>query len=428
MTLLACLLAGTSLHAQENPLNGYSGYTNSYFLNYIGGTGFGPANSSDVKVSADVGGTTLNFNLDTGSRGIYVDANTLGSNFTTNAGSFAGEINLSSSGRNNLGYWTPTTVSFTVTDQSGQQTNVSETVDILAVEAVQATKDSATFGMKSNSGIAMIVDTNGTTYSTNFTGSTVTLSNGQKMYYSNNALLNSVSNFGVGFDLNGQGTGPITNNLNQIYNPFLNFSSMTNGSMVAGYVITATGVQLGLTQTNTGYAYTQLNPTGFTSSNSVPDWQTPTGQVVIGGVTNTPGSVVLDSGIGYSYLTLPGYTNGALSNPVMSIQLINSGGGVGYNINGDSNNYLNPSFDNSNATNGSNNNFNSGRNVFNAFDMIYDATNGYIGLITNSYGATNSDVYFTSGFYPSAVPEPSTCFLFGLGTLGAVLAIRRRIP
>ena len=451
MTLLACLLAGTSLHAQENPLNGYSGYTNSYFLNYIGGTGFGPANSSDVKVSADVGGTTLNFNLDTGSRGIYVDANTLGSNFTTNAGSFAGEINLSSSGRNNLGYWTPTTVSFTVTDQSGQQTNVSETVDILAVEAVQATKDSATFGMKSNSGIAMIVDTNGTTYSTNFTGSTVTLSNGQMMYYSNNPLLNSVSNFGVGFDLNGQGTGPITNNLNQIYNPFLNFSSMTNGSMVAGYVITATGVQLGLTQTNTGYAYTQLNPTGFTSSNSVPDWQTPTGQVVIGGVTNTPGSVVLDSGIGYSYLTLPGYTNGALSNPVMSIQLINSGGGVGYNINGDSNNYLNPSFDNSNATNGSNNNvflsppgtngiysqnmppfgsqyFNSGRNVFNAFDMIYDATNGYIGLITNSYGATNSDVYFTSGFYPSAVPEPSTCFLFGLGTLGAVLAIRRRIP
>ena len=447
------MIAGTFLHAQTtDPFSGYSGYTNSYFLGYDNGTGFGPdnsgVNSGDVKVRADIAGTTLNFNLDTGSRGIYVDANTLGSNFTTNAGSFAGEINLSSSGRNNLGYWTPTSVSFNVTNQSGQQTNISETVDVLAVEAVQATKDSANFGMQSNSGIAMIVDTNGTTYATNFTGSTVTLSKGQMMYYSNNPLLNSVSHVGVGVDLNGLGTGPITNNLNQIYNPFLNFSSMTNGSMVAGYVITPTGVQLGLTQTNTGFAYTQLNPTGFTSSNSVPDWQTPTGQVVIGGVTNAPGSIVLDSGIGYSYLTLPGYTNGALSNPVMSIQLINSGGAVGYNINADSNNYLNPSFDNSNATNGSNNNvflsppvtngiysqnmapfgsqfFNSGRNVFNAFNMLYDATNGYIGLITNAYGATNGDVYFTSGFYPNPVPEPSDCFLFVLGTVVLAIVTRR---
>ena len=455
LATLCCLAGGTFLYAQDNPLTGYAGYRNSYFLNYADGTGFSPdnsgTNSHDVKVTAQIAGQSLTFNLDTGSRGIYVDANTLGPSFTTNAGSFAGEINLTSSGRNNLGYWTPSTVSFVVTDQNGHLTNVSETVDILAVEAVQATKDNATFGMRSSSGTAMIVDTNGNTYSTNFTGANVTLSNGQKMYYSNNPLLSSVSNFGVGFDLNGQGTGPIGNNRNQIYNPFLNFSSMTNGLMVAGYVITPTGVQLGLTEKNTGYAYTQLNPTGFTSSNSVPDWQTPTGQVVIGGVTNAPGSIVLDSGIGYSYLTLPDYTNGALSNPALSINLINSGGGVGYKINGDSNNYLNPSFDNTSASDGGTSNnvflsppgtngiysqnqspygsqyFNSGRNVFNAFNMLYDASNGYIGLITNDYGATNSYVYFTSGFYPGAVPEPSACVLFGLGALGVAAAIRFRL-
>ena len=110
LATLGCLAGGTFLYAQDNPLTGYAGYRNSYFLNYADGTGFSPdnsgTNSHDVKVTAQIAGQSLTFNLDTGSRGIYVDANTLGPGFTTNAGSFAGEINLTSSGRNNLGYWT----------------------------------------------------------------------------------------------------------------------------------------------------------------------------------------------------------------------------------------------------------------------------------------------------------------------------------
>ena len=453
LSALPLLLAG-ALDAQtsENPLDGYSGYTNSYFLQYADSTGFGPGNSSDAKVTVDIGGlTTLDLNLDTGSRGLYVDANTLGTNFTTNAGSFYGDINLTSSGRDNEGYWTPTTLSFAVTDQNNNPSTVSETIPILAVEAVQATKDAVTFGMMAETGTAVIVESNGTTNSLSFSNATVTLSLGQKMYYSNNPLLSSVSNFGVGFDLNGQGTGPIASNTNQIYNPFLNLDAMKSGSLVAGYIVETNGVQLGLTQKTTNFAYTSLNPTGFASTNSVPDWQTPTGKIVIGGVTNAPGSVVLDSGIGYSFLSVPGYTNGALSNPTIGVQLINSGGAVGYTINADSNNALNPSFDN--PADGSNNvflsppgtngiysqnkqpygsqYFNSGRNVFDAFSMLYDAQNGYVGLLTNSYGATNPDVTFQSGYFSDPVPEPSTtglCLLGFLGVLGVTeLGVLRRL-
>lgn len=346
-TLLPFFATALTTQASTNPLDGYSGYTNSYFLDYVEGTGFGPENSVDAKVRVDFGGfKTLDLNLDTGSRGVYIDANTLGPDFSTNAGSFYGEINLSSSGRNNLGYWTPTTLTFRVKDQSGLSNSISEVIPILAVQAVQATKENATFGMKAETGTAIIVDPNNSAHSVTFSNSSVTLSLGQKMFYSNNPLLSSVSNFGVGFDLNGQGTGPIAANTNQIYNPFLNLDVMKSGALVAGYIIQTNGVQFGLTQNTINFAYTSLNPTGLASTNSVPDWQTPMGQIVYNGMTNPPGSIVLDSGIGYSYLTLPGLTNGALSNPLLGVQLINSGGAVGYTINNDPNNALNPSFDN----------------------------------------------------------------------------------
>jgi hypothetical protein len=437
-----------SLHAQvyEDPFHGYTQYTNSdssFYMPYANSTSFGTG--SDVQIAVNIVGIkTLNVTMDTGSRGFYADSTTLGSSFQTNTGSFYGEEGLSSSGKASEGYWTPTTVSFTMYTSNNVATNISEIIPILDVQDVKATKDNVDVTMNTATGIANVVGTNGVAFTTNYSNNTVTLSYGQKMYFSNNALVGG-ANFGIGFDLNGQGTGPITNNFNQIYNPLLGFSSMTNGTMVAGYVVQKNGIQIGLAATNTGFAYTQLNPTGLTTTNSVPDWQTPTGQVVYNGVTNGPGSVVLDSGIGYAYFTAPGYTNGALSNPAMTVQLINSGTNVSYNITSDTSNVLNPSFDNSNAKDYSNNvflsppgtngiysqnmapygsqYFNSGRNVFNAFDMLYDASNGYIGLITNT---VNPNVTFNAGFYPSAVPEPSAYALFGLGALALGIVARKK--
>jgi len=235
-------------------------------------------------------------------------------------------------------------------------------------------------------------------------------------------------------------TGPVGNNTNQIYNALLNISPMTNGSsnMVSGYIIEQNKIQLGLTASTTNFAYTQLQPTGLTSTNSVPDWKPSQGQVVVNGVTSGPGEVILDTGIGYSFagLTNPSGWNGGSSN-ALSINLLNSAGAVGYSFNVDSNKVTDATLAGptsvSNYVSASTTFYNSGRNVFNAFDMLYDGQNGYMGLITNTYGATNSNVTFQSGFYPSAVPEPSTAGLclmgfMGLLGLGVFQRVRAKLP
>ena len=256
-----------------------------------------------------------------------------------------------------------------------------------------------------------------------------------------------MENFGVGFDRTGNGTAPLSNNTNQIYNAFLNLATMRNGSMEAGYILKTNGVQLGLTETTTNFAYTQLLPTGLTNDPSLhttPDWQAPTGQVVYNGQTNPTGQVVIDIGIGSSILTLPTMTNGNLSNPPLSINLINSGGAVGYNITTNSDNLLNPQFDKDSSNNvqlfpplagnysenqspSNNYFFNTGRDVLNGFDFLYDGQNGYVGLITNGLADGNSNVSFTSGFYPNPVPEPSTWSLVAsaIGSL-ILLTLHRR--
>ena len=271
-----------------------------------------------------------------------------------------------------------------------------------------------------------------------------TLTAGQSVSYNdgtNSSLLGQVSNFGVGFDRTGQGTTPNTNNINQSYNAFLNLSSMTNGSMVAGYILKTNGVQLGLTTSTTNFAYTQLLPTGLTNASAlhtVPDWQAPTGNIVENGETNATGQVVVDIGIGHAILTLPGQTNGYTNNPPVSVQLINSGGAVGYTITTNGSNLLNPQDQDTNGNvslfpplggNFSENQpptsdyfFNTGRNVLNAFDFLYDGKNDYVGL------TTNSNLMFTAGYYPNPVPEPSSYDLIGLGVLAlGIVEMRKRI-
>ena len=446
LSALGCLPATINLHAQTtNPL-GYSGYTDFYSLDYVGGTGFGPDNSSDVQVKLNIGGiaggatnidsiggvTLGSIDVDTGSRGLFVSDDTLGSYGTTNANSFAGIIDLTSSKKVYTGYYTTTSVNFNVTDQNGNNTIATSETPVLDVTTLGSeSTGSATYTSLSNAGTLNLVG-GGTL---DFTGGSFTLTNGQAVSYTNNkGLLPSVSNFGIGLFVGGDTTtGPVGNNTNQIYNALLNLAPMTNGSsnMVSGYIIEKDKIQLGLTASTTNFAYTQLQPTGLTSTNSVTDWKPSQGQIVVNGLTNGPGEVILDTGIGYAFagLTNPTGWNAGASNS-LSINLLNSAGAVGYNFNVDSNKISAPTLAGptsvSNYVSASDTFYNSGRNVFNAFDMLYDAQDGYMGLITNTYGATNSNVFFQSGFYPSAVPEPSACFLFGLGALAVVITIRRR--
>jgi hypothetical protein len=347
-----------SLHAQsENPLTGYAGYTNSYFLNYANNPGFGTANPNDPRVSLGLGGLNLTVPLDTGSRGLYFSTDTLGTNLPTNASSFAGQIYLNSSARIFEGLWTTTPVSFDVTDQNGNPTTAIANIPVLDVTTLSCSTNpqpgqtngaSTTFSLATN-GPIVVMNPDGSTFTTNCIG-TVTLTGGQSISYAANSnYLAPVANFGVGFDRTGQGTTPNTNNINQSYNAFLNLAAMTNGSMVTGYILKTNGIQLGLTASTTNFAYTQLLPTGLTNAASLhtpPDWQAPTGTIVQNGQTNAttngPGQVVVDIGIGHAIMTLPGQTNGYLTNPALGIDLLNSGGAVGYNITTNPANLLNP--------------------------------------------------------------------------------------
>jgi hypothetical protein len=329
---------------------------------------------------------------------------------------------------------------------SGLHQALTSSVTILSVQSLtcDTNHSSASFSVKSSAPTngTLNLDGGGTIAYTNWAFS---LTHGQSVSYASNpGLLADVSNFGVGFYLGGATnsttTGPIANDKNQIYNPLIN---LTDTSLLQGYIVKTNGIQLGLATNVSGFAYTKLNPTGLASSNSVPDWQTPMGTTVINGVTNIPGSIVIDSGIGDAYISASNLTVAPTN---FTVQLMNSGGatngGVGYYVDMASNSSLNPSSISLSppATNGifSQNQspygtsyFNTGRNVLNAFDMLYDSVNGYMGLLTNDYGSSlvsNGTVFFAAqaGGFANPLPEPSTYVLLGIGAIGMLIAIRRK--
>jgi len=434
----------------NNPYDGYSS-TSSYFLNYANGTSFAPGVTGDVQVSVKIAGVSHVFNVDTGSRGLYAASTELGGNFTSPAslpGAYQGQIQLDSSGRLSSGYWVPTALSFDVINLStNATTTVTSTANILAVTTLSAQMNrTATFGVDTSvagyngtvnlvgGGTIPVISQNGTSVVALTQNATVN----QQVSYAENipGLIKPVSNFGIGFDLNGApgGTGPVGNNKNQIYNPLINVAGMGgNGTLVAGYIVKADGIQLGLTGNDAGYGYTTLNPTIYSSTNSEPDWQTPMGQtaVTLNGTvtTNGPGSIVMDSGISQAYISAPDLSGGE-NITEMAVYLMNSGGAVGYNIDlNDPANLLNPSsIDISDPTTDGiysqnqppyqANFFNTGRNVFSTFNMLYDAQNGYMGVLPNSYGLTDPNVFFTaqSGGFPNPIPEgnPTVMILMGL--------------
>jgi hypothetical protein len=451
------LLSCACLFAQGDPYNGYTN-TDSYFLPYSSGS-FTPSDGGDVFVNFSLPestGTKTNFDVqvDTGSRGFYSSSTALGAAFT-NADSYAGQIGLSSSGRVVQGYWTTTTMTFHVTNLATDLPDtVTSTVTVLDVQSLTCDSNhaSATFTTTTDSGtvIANIIGTTNTTI-LSFTGGSVTVNQGLSVSYALNTNLANEENFGVGFYLGGvtnsTTTGPIADNKNQTYNPLIN---LTDTNLVAGYIIKTNGIQLGLATNVSYYAYTKLNSTGLTSSNSAPDWQTPMGTVVNGGTnggkTNVSGSIVMDSGIGNAYISAEGLNDPRQISNNLTIQLMNSGGapngGVGYNIDRSGNSPLNPTSIglSESGTNGifsqnkspyGHSYFNTGRNIFDAFDMLYDAQNGYMGLLTNDLGSSlvsSNIVYFNAqpGGFPDPIPEPSISALLGLGTVLLIAAYRRR--
>ena len=240
---------------------------------------------------------------------------------------------------------------------------------------------------------------------------------------------------GIGFDRTGYGTCPegnptpapnqnpnvpicrATPAANQNYNPLLNLTAMQKGHMIGGYILTQNGVVLGLTAANTAinpnlpgvsnYAFEKLVPTGLTQiPGSPPDWQPATGSVSINSVSDTFGQAVIDIGIGDMLVGPPTPVSSTTPVPAgfnASVALLGlPPGTAGYNfITGDSTgtNPLAPTVSHDAPTGanfspyqeiaypGNHKRFaflNTGINPLNAFNYLYDAQNGYLGLQLNT--------------------------------------------
>ena len=446
---MIALVLPCGLQASSNPLDGYAGFTNFYTLPYSNNPGFGanPA-PSDPQVRLSFSGNTFDINLDTGSRALYVAVNAIASDsISPLTALFTGQVYLNSSARMYLGTWYQQEVSFPHAIASNPSlAPASAVMPVLIVDTLACSTTpppgtssaTTTFSTLVESGVAIL--TNGVTRP--FSNHTLQLSGGEAVsYLQNPGVLAPVFNFGVGFDRTGRGTTPNNDQHNQQYNAFFNLGAMTNGSMIPGFIVQKDQVQIGLTASTTGFAYTELLPTGYTqpAPGIVPDWQAPMGTLEYGGVEFGSGQVVVDIGINSGILTLPGQPQSGTatfsSNNPLVVNLLNSGGAVSYVINGEEGNYLDPTSTSwfaplpgdfsENQPPLQDQFFNTGRNVINAFDFLYDGLNGYAGLKPNGLSIPEAQIQFTPGFYP--VPEPSTYALLALALAGlAAHALRRR--
>ena len=416
--LLAFLLAGGAVlaHAEtesENPLTGYTGFTQSYDIPYSNSPGYGAASPGESTIGIEILGARHDIIMDTGSRGLYISDNVLPGNYTPTG--ISGNLYLSSSKRLFQGTWANLTISFPDATAKGGATGAAEaTLPVLIVQSITtgSATDSASYSTLIASGNVVLTDN--TTLA--FSGNTLTLAPGQVVAYAQNpGVLGAASNFGVAIDPSGTSTNPNnTDQYNQQYNAFLNFDQMKAGTMRAGYTLDQSGVHIGLTKDTKGYAYTNLVPTGLTQvPGSPPDWQVPTGTLVYdGGNSSMTGRILVDVGIDYAFLILPNEPTSGNATANVTVNLLNSNGAVSYEINDKPDNILNPAyvqwsdpepglFSESLPPYGSQF-LNTGRDVINGFDLVYDGEDGYFGLKPNST-VKSAKIMFTAGFYPNPI-------------------------
>ena len=407
--------------------NLYEGYHEWFDVPYASPVAFGsPGLPAGLRMNATIAGKTIPFQIDTGSRGIAVSRNLLPSDFSTKGR--AGHLFYWSSGIRLNGKWIETEVTLpdAVHRPSGISTPAKATLPILVVDTVTC-----------------VAAPPGKVFPNHCTDPGVTKP------ATNNTMM------GVGFDRTGHGDTPNTNRWNQQFNPFLNMNAMRDGAMRAGYILTPQGVKLGLTAMNTAnsgisgqsvsnYAFQKLIPTGLKQvSGSPPDWQAPTGFVSLNGSAYPVGQAVVDTGIDDMLLTLPNFPSfGTLSTGIVNVSLLNSNGHVGYSFNiSDVTDPLTPAsvtwspFQSGRwSENRMSRTFvNTGVRALNAFNFLYDGTDGYIGLQLNGVSGKVSTTFasivsakgslrFSDGFrmnLPMLLEGSSTLNISGTVTLDA---------
>jgi len=186
------------------------------------------------------------------------------------------------------------------------------------------------------------------------------------------------------------------------YNAFLNLTSVATsggapqplpGGWRNGYVVTASGVYLGLDGANTQHAgFVKLRPNPAYSTPTLPEWMPAPMTVSVNGVSGT-GTVLMDTGVGIAYLTPPvgssvgplaacpstGLRQCAPNGTVVTLYLPDQSAPVAvYSfVVGQSDNPLRP--DDVVMVNGSAVLLNTRRHFLGGFDLIYDEADGFVG-------------------------------------------------
>ena len=204
------------------------------------------------------------------------------------------------------------------------------------------------------------------------------------------------------------------------YNAFLNLTSVaTSGGVLQplpagwrnGYVVTASGIYLGLDGANTKNAgFVKLQPNPAYSTSTLPEWMSAPMTVSVNGISGT-GTVLMDTGVGIAYLSPPvgssvgpliacpstGLPQCAPSGTVVTLYLPDQSAPVAvYSfVVGQSDNPLRP--DGVVMVNGSAVSLNTSRYFLGGLDLIYDEADGLIGYrwtgnASGAYGGVNAAI------------------------------------
>ncbi|SHG25187.1 outer membrane autotransporter barrel domain-containing protein [Kaistia soli DSM 19436] len=349
--------------------NLYDGYTQSYSVTYANSLETALADKDTLHVGLSVGGSPVTVTMDTGSVGLVLSANHVASYSTSGT---PGWEYYNSSGLLLTGYFNDYTVELdNGTDANGNPTTVTATLPVLVVTEAYC------LGVGSDPCDA-------------------------------EASKNSVSMMGVGYDRNTMGTGSVDLSLSgkqlneqlnaapttsEAYNLFLNIDGMAEGALRRGYIITPTGVELGLTAANTSsqaftYAQLVLNSAGTNGATS--NWQSVAADVTLAGTSSTA-TLLMDTGITGSFFEIPGGTEGpATAGTVITISL--AGGSATYSfVVGDTANPQTPGTVTIGPPAAAF--VNSGLHTYAGFNVLFDADGGFLGVAANGFsGATNASV------------------------------------
>ncbi len=354
------LAAAGPARAADTSWSMYSNYYTSYSIPFSTTPNFANG-TTEMEVSAyvkigSIQGTAIPFQIDTGSTGVALPAYDI----PGYSGGSSQTFGYSSSGNVGHGQWVDASVVFNQgTAVNGQLPTSSVPVFV----------------------VASVTDSHGTVFDCR-TKTT-------------EAELNCFRMMGVAYGRpGGSDVPPITLTNNALLH--LQGMDATGGApptVRAGYVITPTGIQAGLTSDNasSNYALIQLTPKVIGDK---PNWETMPGQIYINGTQDTRNSTVLmDTGISYvwtsvgdaehvvchprpadNYYCPPSGTDirialGAPGNPNQI--------GYAYVVDGTSNTELAPSFTRVNFENGE---VNTGIHPYAGFYYFFDAVGGFVGL------------------------------------------------